>query len=47
MDVAKNRVLHRNMGKIKQNHEELFVAEFANMKDRNLLREKKMGSRKN
>jgi hypothetical protein len=42
MNVAENRVLHRNMEKIEQNHEELAVAEFANMeKERNLLIEEK------
>jgi hypothetical protein len=42
MDVAENRVLQRNMAKIKQSHEELVMDEFGNMeKWRNLLIEKK------
>jgi hypothetical protein len=31
MDVSENRVLQRNMVKIRQSHEELVVAEFENM----------------
>jgi hypothetical protein len=47
MDVAGNRVLQRNMAKIKQSHEELAMDEFGNMeKWRDLLREKKKNGKR-
>jgi hypothetical protein len=47
LSIAENHVLHGNMKKIKQNHEELAVTEFANMeKERNLSKTRRKNEKR-